>query len=280
VEQTVTPSVARRDFIKLFNTTAQHKGRHTVFEDFLDLATLAIRKTTVLPAEGGAIEQSYMDVVRRHEPETIRRMPELLAFVHFGLAEGDADFLGDIACELELLNSGAGQIFTPWNISEMMARMVIGDAAAIGKLIAERGFFSLYEPAAGAGCMVLAAAKVMRGEGIDPGQHLYVVANDISTMCFKMCYLQLAIAGIPALVRRGDTLADEYTDRALTPAFFPFYASNTSAFDRWRHEGRREELRARLEAPKPLPQVATATPRIRPQKVTRPDNGVIQHSLF
>ena len=58
-------------------------------------------------------------------------------------------------------------------------------------------------------------------------------------MCFKMSYLQASLRGIPATIRRGNTLTLEMFEHAMTPAFFGFYASHKDGFDAWqRGEGR------------------------------------------
>ena len=68
---------------------------------------------------------------------------------------------------------------------------------------------------------------------------LYVEATDISPMCFRMSYLQASLRGIPATIRRGNSLSLEVFDHAVTPTFFGFYATHGNAFDGWRRgEGR------------------------------------------
>ena len=45
--------------------------------------------------------------------------------------------------------------------------------------------------------------------------------------------------GIPATIRRGNTLSLEMFEQAVTPAFFGFYAIHKEQFDAWqRGEGR------------------------------------------
>jgi hypothetical protein len=54
-----------------------------------------------------------------------------------------------------------------------------------------------------------------------------------------MSDLQASLRGIPATIRRGNTLSLEMFDHAVTPAFFGFYAARKKAFDLWRSgEGR------------------------------------------
>jgi type I restriction-modification system DNA methylase subunit len=262
----MTPSRSRSEFIKLFRTISPEHRRLRVFENFVEMAALAIRKLTVSLAEGDAMERRYMEIVKQHEPDDIRKMPELLALVQLGITEDDQDFLGVIACDLELLNEKAGQIFTPWHISSLMATMVEASA-----MVAEKGFITLSEPTCGAGGMVLAAAKVMRDQGIDPAQHLFVDAADIQHMAFNMAYLQLSLSDIPAVVRRGNTIAMQFTENALTPAFFPFYAANKAGFDKWRAE---------CIAPRQEPAPATKALPAPVAKPRKPKGAQKQMTLF
>ncbi len=229
-----TPADHRKQFIKAFESLAHHRERHDVLADFLDMAVCAIRKTTVPPgAAADAIEAQYMAVVKRNRSEDVRAMPKLLGITARAVQDGGCDFLGQVVGDLELLNGHMGQFFTPYDVSRMIAEMSLADA---GQLIAEKGFVTLAEPASGAGGMIIAAADVLAKQGIDIGQQLYVDATDISPMCFKMTYLQASLRGIPATIRRGNTLSLETFDRAVTPAFLPFYQTHREAFDAWQRK--------------------------------------------
>jgi hypothetical protein len=224
----------QKQFLKIFDSIGRQHSRYERFADFLELATCAIRKTTVPPGpEADAFEARYMAIVARYPPDDIRTMPKLLALTHLAITPGGCDFLGDIAGELELLDASLGQLITPYPLSRLIAEMTLGDA---GDIIAERGFITLQEPASGAGGMVIAAADVLDKNGFDPRFTLYVEALDVASLCFKMTYLQLSLRGIPATVRRANTLSLEVFESAYTPALFPFLHKHGEAFARWREE--------------------------------------------
>ena len=196
------------------------------------MAVCAIRKKTLPDGPAAdALEEQYMAVVKRNRPEDVRAMPELLGITALAVQEGGCDFLGQVVGDLELINGHMGQFFTPYDVSRMIAEMTLADAR---ELIREKGFITVAEPASGAGGMIIAAADVITKQGFDIGHQLYVDATDISPMCFKMTYLQAALRGIPAIVRRGNTLSLETFDHAVTPAFLPFYLTHGEAFDAWR----------------------------------------------
>jgi hypothetical protein len=126
---------------------------------------------------------------------------------------------------------------TPDDVRKMPTLLgITALAVQEGEIIAEQGFVTVQEPACGAGGMIIAAADVLTRKGFDIGTQLYVEATDISPMCFRMSYLQASLRGIPATIRRGNTLSLEMFEHARTPAFFGFYAAHQEAFDAW-HSG-------------------------------------------
>ena len=192
--------------------------------------------------------------------------------------EGGCDFLGQVVVELELPNQHMGQFFTPYDVSRMMAEMTFD---TVDEIIAEQGFVTVQEPACGAGGMIIAAADVLSGRGFDIGRQLYVDATDISPMCFRMSYLQASLRGIPATIRRGNTLSREMFEHAVTPAFLPFYAAHKESFDAWqRGEGRggaasydaevtHRDAEAQLIEPEPV-KPARPTAQSRPREAGQP----------
>jgi len=232
-----TPADLRKQFIKTFDRLAHDRERHDVLADFLEMAVCAIRKTTLPPGPAAdAIEERYMAVVKRNRPEDVRAMPELLGITALAVREGGSDFLGQVVVELELRSDHMGQFFTPYDVSRMMAEMTFD---TVDEIIAEQGFVTVQEPACGAGGMIIAAADVIERKGFDIGRQLYVDGTDLSPMCFRMSYLQASLRGVPATIRRGNTLSLEMFEHAVTPAFFGFYATHREAFDAWqRGEGR------------------------------------------
>jgi N-6 DNA Methylase len=255
-----TPAEHRKQFIKVFDRLAHHRERHDVLADFLEMAVCAIRKRTLTAGPAAdAIEQQYMAVVKRNTPEDVRAMPKLLGIATLAVQAGGCDFLGQVVVDLELRNYHMGQFFTPYDVSRMIAEMTLADA---GERIAEKGFITLAEPASGAGGMIIAAADVLEKRGFDIERQLYVDATDVSPMCFRMTYLQASLRGIPATIRRGNTLSREMFDQAHTPAFLPFYLTHREAFDAWQRPPAAVESRAAPERPAIQPTTYSRQPRL------------------
>lgn len=66
------------------------------------------------------------------------------------------------------------------------------------------------EPSCGSGGMVVATAQVLQKRGINYQKTLDVVCQDLDWSAVYMCYVQLSLLGIKAIVVQGDTLAEPY----------------------------------------------------------------------
>ena len=68
--------------------------------------------------------------------------------------------------------------------------------------------------------MALAFVKVMLSHGHDPAKRLWVQCQDVDRTAALMCYLQLALWNVPAVVIVGNTLANEVREAFYTPAHY------------------------------------------------------------
>ena len=79
---------------------------------------------------------------------------------------------------------------------------------------------TLNEPACGAGGIVIAAADVLYNDyHFNIARNLLVECSDIDSRYVHMSYLQLGLAGIPAVIYRRNTLTMETWERWETPAY-------------------------------------------------------------
>lgn len=214
------------EFKKLLNACDRGKNPYDHWDAFLELGYRALAKTMARSREEAEKhEAEYMKTVKRMKVEDVReRYPAMLALCQMHCA--DMDLLGGVAGEIEALNSHMGQFFTPFPVCKLMAKMMV-PREEMRKLIAKKGHFSAQEPAAGAGAMILALAQEVRDLGYEPHRHMFVEAVDLSYSAYRMCYIQLSCAGVPALVRNVNTLSPDYCegndmDRAYTPAYRVF----------------------------------------------------------
>jgi hypothetical protein len=220
--------MSHQNFVKELSRLDSSKTVTEKFRDFCELAYCAYAKLTAINEEqANALENRYMQIVSTYpDKDTIRAYPALIGQAYIAVNQGE-DFLGHVAAEIGALDVRAGQFFTPLHVCQLMAEIGLVEA---GSLIMNQGFITLNEPTAGAGAMVLAAADVLERQGFDPRIHLIVKAQDISQLCFHMCFLQLTFRAIPALVERANTLSMEVFESAWTPASFVFHSKHGGLF--------------------------------------------------
>lgn len=217
-----------KEFVKDLSSLDHSKSTQEKFRDFCELGYCAYARLTTSMDKADELEKRYMQIVSTYsDKDAIRAYPRLLGMVWQGVEQDKEDFLGVAATEIGALNASQGQFFTPIEISQLMAQITLNDA---GTLIKEKGYITFNEPASGSGGMILAVANTLEKMGFDPANHMLVCAQDISQICYHMCFLQLVFRGIPALVERRNTLSMELFESAWTPAAIKFSKEHRRMF--------------------------------------------------
>ena len=120
------------------------------------------------------------------------------------------DALGVTFMYLNLGIQNRGQVFTPGSVAKMMARMTISEEE-VKKAIKENRIYSILDPACGGGVMLLKSAESLKDNGFDLENKGFFVGQDIDRLCALMCYIQLALNEIPAIICIGDSLNNPIT---------------------------------------------------------------------
>ena len=201
------------EFVREFNKVAPHKHRYDVFRDFVTIAAISIYNAL---ARNEEYEAEYMSIVGQYKQEEVMQFALLLGDVTMMLDPAPSDVLGEIYTALNLANAKTGQYFTPWPIAEFMAQITYGDQ--LENL--DKPFLTVSEPSCGSGVMVLAFAKVLMQSGHNPCKRMWVKCIDIDRLAALMCYIQLSLWNIPAIVYVGNGLTDEYREAFATPAHY------------------------------------------------------------
>ncbi|SFU49040.1 type I restriction enzyme M protein [Pustulibacterium marinum] len=159
-----------------------------VFEDFL---------TIVICCYGfGTNEDLYFETIKPYSKEELNKFAKLLALLMgaYGEAHAKNEWIDPLGNYYEFLTgnykkSRLGQYFTPPELCDMMAQMII-EPNDFGKKVGE--------PCSGSGRMVLAADHIAKGN--------YYVCQDKDLICAKMTAINLAMHGIKAEVHCMDTI--------------------------------------------------------------------------
>lgn len=186
-----------------------------MFADFVEMAAISVSNAVDL-RQREPREARYMEVAKRYRPEELAKFPLMMSKLIVALEGGPDDILGRTYHDLELHNKWSGQYFTPYPLCRMMAKMTLSDD--IEARIAERGFVTVQEPAAGSGAMVIAVANEMLDAKINYQQHLHVTAVDVDPKCIHMAYLRFSLLHIPATIVHGNSLSLEEYGHWYTPA--------------------------------------------------------------
>ncbi|ECG0110434.1 DUF1738 domain-containing protein [Salmonella enterica] len=204
-----------QEFVSLFNSIAPHENRWQVFSDFAHMAAAALYNAI---HRDPTVEADYLRRVKRYSKDDAVRMSGLLAAVTDGLEFSPTDFLGQLMMTLELGNQYLGQYFTPYSVSYTMARINMADR--LPELEdGSREYITVCDPACGAGGMIVATAEAMLEAGYNPQKQMLAYCTDIDPLAVMLCYIQLTLMHIPAVVSIGNSLTMEITREMATPAY-------------------------------------------------------------
>lgn len=190
---------AQKEIAKIMKSMVGRYRLYNIFRDFIVLAACSI-SNSVDPSQWKNREKMYMDTISKYDKKESEKFAEMLALTVLAYESRMGDFIGELYMSMEFGNKDAGQFFTPYNLSRMMAGFL--DVKPD-----ENGIVTLNEPAVGSGGMVVAYAEKMKLADLNYQKQLRVVCNDIDYDVVKMCYIQLSLLGIDAIVMQGNTLA-------------------------------------------------------------------------
>lgn len=212
------------ELLKLLERGLYKVNSHEFLSDIFECGAIAI-SNRFDTAQAADREARYLQIIKKYEPGMQQLITEIFAKIYLILTQqinpwiGFNDYLGELYMKSETSNSKAGQFFTPYCVSKMCAEVTI-NPDIIADCIEKDRILTLNEPACGAGGMVLAAADVLYNKyHFNYSRNLLVECSDIDSRCVHMSYLQLGLAGIPAVIYRRNTLTMETWERWETPAY-------------------------------------------------------------
>lgn len=214
------------DIIKLISKATYKVGIHELLSDVFECSAIAISNKFDF-RNYDSREEKYKTIMNKYDLETKKLICEIFAKIYMLLSNqisvGFNDYLGELYMRSETSSSKAGQFFTPYCVSKMCAETSI-DQKTIDECIEKDKILTMHEPTVGAGGMVLALADVLYNKyHFNISRNLFIECGDIDIRCVHMTYLQLALAGIPAVIYHRDGLTLETWDRWETPAYIMQY---------------------------------------------------------
>ena len=195
----------KKDIIKILNSMSGRYSTYEVFSDWICCSALAVSNACQMIHDRiwQDREQEYINIIKKYVPEEQSRFVEMLSLLVETLGDGPEDVLGQIYMDAGMGSSATGRFFTPWHLSVMCAELAAAEPGP-------DGYYKVQEPSCGAGGMIIAMACALERKGIDYQRCMKVVAQDLDWKSVYMCYLQLSLLGIRAVVVQGNTLAEPY----------------------------------------------------------------------
>lgn len=211
--------------LKLIDSFSSRHHKHEILSDCFEIWAICISQTVDKP-QYAAREQRYLDIVKKYDKHDLDLIGQMFGEVWLLLSEmptdGFDDYLGQLYMASGTGSDKAGQFFTPYCVSKLSAEITIRSKK---DELLKNDIITFYEPACGSGGMILAAMDTLQNDcGINYAQHAFVVAGDIDSRCVHMCYLQLSLAGVPAIVEQRNALTMELIGGVWkTPAYLMQY---------------------------------------------------------
>lgn len=209
----------KREIIQIIDSMSGKYSGYEIFTDWIRSLSLAIENSTHMIHDKywRDREQLYLDTMRKYTEQERSNLCKLTACLVDTLEDGPFDVLGDVYMKGGMGSKLAGQFFTPYHLSVLTARIGVMEQVKAYKS-GEISKITVNEPSCGGGAMVIAAAQVLKEEGINYQTAMDVVAQDLDWKGVYMCHVQLSLLGISAICVQGDTLANPYvlgvTDRS------------------------------------------------------------------
>ncbi len=166
-------------------------------------------------------EQRYLEIIKTYKPDEQKLIADIFTKI-FCLCSSVVyddgvfdDYLGELFMKCNQGNKKAGQFFTPYNVSKMMAKMTITDDK-----IKQDEILTVNDCCCGGGGMLIAALDVLKNDyNVNYARNCFIDAGDIDVRCVHMTYLQLSLAGVPAIVKHQDVFSRKLWSVWKTPAF-------------------------------------------------------------
>lgn len=236
-------------FMDGFKILTRQHNPHEVWRDVFELYALSIHNPLTKNLYSGnekleglwnEREERYMHKIGKYSKKEVSIITQMLALFAMELCRKPyQDLAGELYMKLELGNSNLGQVFTPYSLAKASTGLTVNHEH-LRDTVRDKGWYAAYDPACGGGAMLIAFAEKCDSEfkRLEYRNHLLIVANDIDPLCWHMCYVQLSLLGVAAIVTLSDALVTPKVDFYETPElvlFTPTYLNDVWSYRRLFH---------------------------------------------
>ena len=201
----------KKDFKKIFDELSQKYARFSIWEAFVVMLACSLSNRVTYPYFNDR-EELYKKYKDKFLQQEVDKFSHLAAITILALTENpNQDFLGELYMELGLGNKKSGQFFTPYNVCQLTAEITMFESKTLESEIKEKGYITINDPCCGGGALLIAGANVvkerLKNSKYDVNKSVVLFAQDIDFLCALMCYIQLSILGMPAIIKVGNSLS-------------------------------------------------------------------------
>lgn len=214
-----------KDISQIFDMV-RDRDHYTVIRDFFELSAISIRNNFDHGQEHANLEKRYTEIAQGYKKEYLEGFAMALGLLGKKIQDAVngnapfADWAGELYMDSGTSNGKAGQFFTPYSVSQCMARVNFPKDEVMAKLGSDPNrVLTIYEPTCGAGGLIVASIDALNEAGVNYSWNAFVDCGDIDPRCVHMTYVTLSLLGVPAVVRLGDALMMEYRQTWFTPAY-------------------------------------------------------------
>ena len=195
------------EIVKIITSMSGKYAPSLIFEDFVKMTAISISNSTdiIHTKVWESRENQYQGIISKYTTDEFYEFVRILGLLTNLFDEEIYDYLGEIYMKCDMGNSRTGQFFTPFNLSELTAKLCIDDIERIKKT---NDIITLNEPTCGGGGLILAYLKILKDNNINYQKRVKIIAQDLDFRSVYMTYIQLSLVGARAKVVQGDTLAE------------------------------------------------------------------------
>lgn len=208
------------EIMKMIEKSSYRVNKSKLISDVFECSALAISNAVDF-TKYDEREKRYLEIIKTYKPDEQKLIADLFTKI-FCLCSSVVyddgcfdDYLGELFMKCNQGDKKAGQYFTPYHVSKLMAKCTVTDDN-----IKQNEILTINDCCCGGGGLLLAALDVLKNDyGINYARDCFIDAGDIDIRCVHMTYLQLSLAGVPAIVKHQDAFTRELWSVWKTPAF-------------------------------------------------------------
>lgn len=200
----------KKDIQILFESLCVTQQPWRVFSDFIRMSACSISNSVDYSKKHHEARDKMFKGCLSTFNGSMEKPSELFGLVTMALEENpDQDFLGDMYMTLGLGSHIKGQFFTPYHVAKLLSQI---DDIPTGS-----SWFSVVDPACGAGATLIGMANNLKEKGINYQKRTLFVGQDIDDVTALMCYVQMSLLGMPGYVVIADTLSNPIVGEPIQP---------------------------------------------------------------